>query len=61
MSHPSGKILFTENARYLSKLFVNDDQKAGLDLYYEIHPTEVLILDDLAVGVQCYFTHSRRL
>ena len=38
----TGKSLFEKTIPAMSDLFVGEDQKAGLDLYYEIHPTEVL-------------------
>ena len=38
----TGKSLFEKKIQAMSDLFVDEDQKAALDLYYEIHPTEVL-------------------
>ena len=38
----TAKSLFEKTIPAMSDLFVGEDQKAGLDLYYEIHPTEVL-------------------
>ena len=40
----TGRELMNYNVDGLSQLFVKADQKAVLDLYHQLHPTQVMVL-----------------